>query len=117
MSIKNNSLENEGIMINITERDWRLFKDKLPTWQERYMAQLNSEYIKILSDDGTASEKFWKLEERLNRDKRNTGVVVEMKRSNVYNCLVDLLKQKIITVSDLEGFSEDLLAAVAFVCD
>ena len=101
-------------MVNITEKDWHLFKEKLPCWQERLMARLNEEYMKILSGDGLASEKFWEIERRINCDKRNNGVITEMKRSNVYFCLVDLLKQKMITVSDLDGFSEELIAAVTY---
>ena len=103
------------IMVNITEKDWRLFKVKLPCWQERHMARLNEEYIKILSGNGLASEKFWEIERRIERDKRNNGVITEMKRSNVYFCLVDLLKQKIITTEDLHGFSEELVDAVTFI--
>lgn len=102
-------------MLNVTEKDWRLFKEKLPCWQERHMARLNEEYIRILSVDLPASEKFWELEKRINRDKRNTGVITEMKRSNVYFCLVDLLKQKIITTEDLDGFSEELVDAVTII--
>ena len=105
----------EIVMVNITEKDWRLFKDKLPCWQERHMARLNDEYIKILSGNGHASEKFWEIEKRINRDKRSNGVITEMKRSNMYYCLVDLLKQRIITVSDLDGFSENLIAAVTYI--
>ena len=41
----------EGNMFNISEKDWRLFKERMPDWQERYMAQLNEEYIKLLSAD------------------------------------------------------------------
>ena len=102
-------------MFNISEKDWRLFKERMPEWQERCMARLNEEYIKLLSTDVPASQKFWKLEKRINRDKRNTGVIAEMKRSNMYFCIVDLLKQGIITVSDLDGFSEELVDAVTFI--
>ena len=88
-------------MLNINEKDWRLFKERMPDWQERYMAQLNEEYIKLLSADVPASHKFWGLEKRINRDKRNTGVIAEMKRSNMYFCIIDLLKQKTISVKIL----------------
>ena len=98
--------------MNITEKDWSLFKEKLPWWQERHMERLNEEYIRLLSGDGLASEKFWKLEQRINRDKRSSGVITEKRRSNVYFCLMDLLNQRIITIDDLEGFSEGLIAAV-----
>ena len=38
--------DKEIIMVNVTEKDWRLFKEKLPCWQERHMARLNEEYMK-----------------------------------------------------------------------
>ena len=49
-------------MFNISEKDWRLFKERMPDWQERYMAQLNEEYVKLLSADVPASHKFRELE-------------------------------------------------------
>ena len=102
-------------MLDINEKDWRLFKEKMPNWQERYMACLNEEYMEILSADVPASFKFWQLEKRINRDKRNTGVIAEMKRSNMYFYIVDLLKQGIITANDLDGFSEELVKAVTII--
>ena len=47
--------------MNITEPDWRMFKKKLPVWQEAYMERLNREYIDILSGNGYASENFGSL--------------------------------------------------------
>ncbi len=102
-------------MINITEKDWCLFKERMPYWQELYMARLNEEYFKILSADVPASHKFWELEKRINRDKRNTGVIAEIKRSNMYFCVVDMFKQGIVTVNDLDGFSQELVDAVTLI--
>ena len=79
------------------------------------MEKLTKEYTEILSSDKNASEKFWELEKRINQDKKNVGVITEMRRSNVYPCLVEMLNAEIITVEDLEGFSDDLITAVTFV--
>lgn len=102
-------------MIDINENDWHLFKERMPEWQERYIAQLNEEYIRLLSANVPASHKFWELEKRIKRDKRNTGVIAEMKRSNMFFCIVDLLKQGTITVKDLDGFSEELIGAATYI--
>lgn len=99
-------------MNNISEKDWRLFKEKLPVWQERHMARLNEQYIKILSGKASASEKFWTLEKRINRDKRSCGALAEMRKSEVIPCVLELLTNDIITFSDLDGFSEELLARI-----
>ena len=44
------------------ESDWKMFRKKLPGWQEAYMEKLNREYAALLSGSGPASKKFWALE-------------------------------------------------------
>lgn len=45
--------------MEISKRDWKLFREKLAIWQENYMACLIREYIALLSDeDKIASDKF-----------------------------------------------------------
>lgn len=61
-------------MNRFSERDWKLFRSKIAGWQETYMDKLNKEYMVILNGDGNASEKFWKLEERIKEDKKDCGV-------------------------------------------
>ena len=41
-----------------TEADWKLFRKKLPEWQENYMGELIKEHAAILADKGEASDKF-----------------------------------------------------------
>lgn len=49
--------------MEISKRDWKLFREKLFGWQKNYMERLNQEYILLLSAEGKdASEKFWELE-------------------------------------------------------
>ena len=56
--------------MDISKKDWKLYREKLPGWQERYMEGLVKEYIDILSsDEKEASDKFWELEERIKKDK------------------------------------------------
>ena len=33
------------------ENDWKLFRKKLPKWQEQYIDQMNKEYQEILAQD------------------------------------------------------------------
>ena len=79
-------------------------------------AKLNREYAAILAGSGNASDKFWKLEERINSDKKEVGVVAQMSRSQMEYNLLSLLREKAITLEDLDGFSEDLRERMAFVC-
>ena len=93
--------------MKVIERDWKLFRKLVPEWQEAYMDRLNREYIELLSGDGSASDKFWELKKRINKDKNRPGVILEMKRSNMGWNLRDLILDGVITIEDLSDFSEE----------
>ena len=97
------------------ESDWKLFRSRLPEWQEAYMERLNREYASLLAGPGSAAEKFWKLEKQINTDKRSVGVSARMSRSNMYHNIMSLIYDGVITMDDMKGFSDDLQAKVAFV--
>ena len=100
---------------HFTEADGRLFRKKIAIWQEAYMEKLVREYMDLLSEDGSASDKFWALEKRIKDDKRKNGVVVDMRRSMMMQNILQLLGEGAITLDDLDGFSEDLREAVGFI--
>ena len=79
------------------------------------MERLNREYIALLSGGGPASEKFWELEKRVREDKKSGGVVMCMSRANMELNLSSLLSDGVISMADLDGFSEDLREKLAFV--
>lgn len=89
-----------------TEKDWKLFRSKIALWQENYMARLNKEYIRILTQDKNASEKFWEVEKRIKSDKRKPGVLIEMKRSRMISNILELLQDETIVMDDLDEFSD-----------
>ena len=98
-----------------TEQDWKLFRRKLPGWQEAFMDKLNHEYIALLEDESKeASDKFWALWERIKKDKRLTGVVVEMRRSEMVNNIMNLIYEGAITEDDLADFSDTLRETIHF---
>ena len=100
----------EGILYaKLTEADWKLFRKKLPEWQEAHMEQLNLEYIKLLSGPSLASDKFWELEKRIKKDKRSPGVIAEMSRSEMYDLILKLLLRKIIKLDDLQDTMKYLM--------
>ena len=102
-------------MNKVNESDWRLFRSRLPIWQEAYMERRNREYIALLSGGGSASEKFWELERRMREDKRRGGVVMRMSRSNMELDLLSLLSDGAISTAELDGFSEELREKLTFV--
>ena len=101
--------KSNGISVmEISKSDWDLYKIKLPLWQE------NCEYNDILNGSEKASEKFWKLAKRIQKDKKNAGVIVELDRKLAVKTIVDLLNDKIITYDDLKEFSSELKDVVNF---
>lgn len=96
-------------IMDISKKDWKLFQEKLPDWQEKYMEDLIKEYVSFLNDDTKlASEKFWGLEKRIKADKRNPGVIMEMSRLEAIWDIVHLIRLTVITYDDLLEFSDEL---------
>ena len=102
-------------MVNYTEADWKLFKSKIPGWQEAYMDRLVAEYIDLLTGQENSSEKLHKLEKRINGNRNNPGVSIDMRRSMLVENLISLVANDVIKLSDLEGFSEDLKGAMELI--
>ena len=96
-----------------TKRDWMLFKNKIASWQESYMDKLNKEYIELLSEDADPSKKFWMLDKRIKEDKKNTGVQLEMSRSNLIHNIISLINEDAISFENLEEFSDELKETVS----
>lgn len=102
-------------MIQITERDWKIFRKKIANWQETYMERVVTEYITLLQSDKKASGKFWELEKRIKEDKKSPGVIIDMRRSTAINNIINLVLDDVISLDDLEEFSDDLKETVKFI--
>ena len=71
--------------MDISKKDWKLFRERLSGWQENYMEGLVKEYANFLNDDKKpASEKFWELEKRIKEDKHYPGVIIEILMNERY---------------------------------
>ena len=81
------------------------------------MGKLNLEYISLLQREGNPSNNFWDLCNRIDIDKKKPGVVIEMRRSKMFFCLLDLLNDGVISFKDLEDFSEELIKSLKFFVD
>lgn len=96
-------------IMDISKKDWKLFRERLSDWQENYMKGLVKEYVDFLNDDTKhASEKFWELEKRIKEDKHHPGVIMEMSKSEAIWDIVRLIRLKVITYDDLSEFSDEL---------
>lgn len=96
----------------ISNADWKLFRERLASWQEAYMERLAQEYIEILSGEGRGSQKWWALEKRIKQDSKSPGVVVKLRKADVPWILRDLMEWEVITPENLEGFSDGLVERV-----
>ena len=96
-------------IMDISQMDWKLFREKLSDWQENYMEGLVKEYANFLNDDKKpASEKFWELEKRIKEDKHHPGVIMELKKSEVIWDIARLIRLNVIKYEDLSEFSDEL---------
>ena len=84
------------------ETDWMLYRSRVAEWQEAYMDRLNKEYIELLSGEGNASEKLWALEERINKDKKDKGVILRKSRSQMLSNILSLIEEGAIGYEDLD---------------
>lgn len=96
-----------------TKKDWTLFRKKIVEWQEAYMDKLNKKYIKLLSGDADPSEKFWKLEKSIRKDKKKTGVQLEMTRSKFIFNIISLINEGAICFENLDEFSDELKETIS----
>ena len=99
-------------MVEISKADWKLFRERVSVWQERYMEQLIKEYVELLTAPGNASDHFWELEKRIKQDRKSRGVLIELRKSTVIWDIAAFLHDGVITLEELDGFSEDVIAAV-----
>lgn len=104
-------------MMQITESDWKLFRKKIPDWQEAYMERLANEYMTLLQSEQKASSKFWELEKRIKQDKKSLGVIIDMRRSTAINNIVNLVLDEVISADELNDFSDELKEAVKFIVE
>ena len=102
-------------MYEMTKADWKLYRERLPGWQEAHMEKLAREYIELLSGSGNGSDKWWALEERIRQDKKSPGVIVTLRKSDAPLQLLSLLINGVISEEDLNDFSEDLRDRILYL--
>ena len=98
-----------------SKADWKLFRERLPEWQEKYMERLCDEYVSILTGKERGSKAFWKIEKRTRADKKHPGVMAEVSRSEMPWIILGLLQDHAIGLDDLVDFSDDLKDRMKFL--
>ena len=93
-------------IMEISKADWKLYRERVSDWQEHYMEQLIKEYVELLTSPGNASDHFGELEKRIKQDKKHPGVLIELRKSTALWDIAYFVRDKVITMNELEGFSE-----------
>ena len=101
--------------MEVSKSDWKLFRERVVDWQEAYMERLVNEYMDLLDEAENASDKFWKLEERIKKDKKHPGVMLELSKGNMIFDIVALINSDVIITADLADFSDELKESVDFL--
>lgn len=79
------------------------------------MEKLVKEYADYLSSDLPASTKFWGIEKKIKRDRKKPGVCIELRKSDMFWDIARLINDKVISMDDLEEFSDDLKETVVLI--
>ena len=66
-------------------------------------------YLYQSEADDEAYEGDWELDKRMRRDKRRPGGQLELDKSEMVWDIAALIKDCAIQISDLEGFSDELV--------
>ena len=103
--------------MEVSKRDWKLYKERIARWQETYIEKLIASYVEYLSGDDPASDKFWELEKKIKRDRKNPGVLIELSKQNMPFDLIRLIHEGVITVNDLDDFSDELKETVNYLIE
>ena len=101
--------------MEVSKSDWKLFRTRIGDWQEAYMERLVKEYMDLLEGEENASDKFWKLEERIKKGKKHPGVRLELNKGNMIFDIVTLINSGVITTADVADFSDELKESVDFI--
>ena len=101
--------------MEISKADWKLYRERVSDWKEHCMEQLIKEYVELLTSPGDASDHFWEFKKRIKQDKKHPGVLIELRKSTELWDIAYFVRDKVITMNELEGFSEDLIDAVKLI--
>lgn len=103
-------------MYEVNEKDWKLYKERLPIWQERYIAKRLKQYSSILAKEGNPSSIFFELLNTINKDKYHPGISMDINsRSHMIDNIEMLINYKVIDINDLDGFSIELLETIILI--
>lgn len=98
------------------ESDWKLFSEKYYEWKNRYLERFFPDYKAILDSDETATDKFFELKKRIEKDSRAPVFRLpgRFSRNDMHLNIMALLNNGIITLDDLSEFSDEVKEMAVF---
>ena len=45
--------------MDISKADWKLYRERVPDWQEHYIEKLTEENVKLITSPGHPSDQIW----------------------------------------------------------
>ena len=96
----------------ISKEDWKVYQTHIVDWQENYIEHLLDEYSLIIKEKSYPSKRFWRLINKINKDKMHPGVRVTLSKKDAIDQIVSLLLEEVITIDDLKVFSSELQSEV-----
>lgn len=64
-----------------------------------------------MHSDLPASVKFWEMEKRITRDRKKPGVCIELRKSDMFGNIANLIHDQVISMDELDEFSDELKEA------
>ena len=92
----------------ISKEDWKVYQTHIVDWQENYIEHLLDEYSSIIKEKSYPSKRYWRLINKINKDKKHPGVIVTLSKKDAIDQIVSLLVEEVITIDDLKVFSTEL---------
>ena len=66
------------------ESDWKLYRSRRPAWEEAYLERKIREYAALLAGPEKASDKFFALGKKIEKDQRQLYVKERSSRPRIW---------------------------------
>ena len=92
------------------EADWKKFRTILPALRERFLAERNVRFARLLTDPTkTETERFWDAMEEMGKvEKTLTACLDGHTRSKIWLYLMTMRKACMVKREDMADFSDEL---------
>ncbi|MDY7092710.1 MAG: multidrug transporter [Acidobacteriota bacterium] len=96
------------------ESDWKIYRERVSEWRERYLEKKNQEIVAILEDEGkTPTERFWEARRAMDEEADILTTCLDgHSRSKMSWNLLLMHGHGLVLDEDLEEFSDGLRESI-----